>query len=335
MTKYFNIIPNFVTEIKQWSVRVKQSCFWKFQSQPAFIDFQNQNIKRLNEQLDHIVDFHSTLLDTNIIIGELNCEICKSPMIKQAKESSHLGYHWRCLACDHTQSSTAKSIFTGTRVTPDAGIRIIYYFAWDKTIDETVHETKLNHKTVQAMFSELRAALSSIMMIQNRSHQISGPGRHVQIDETFVSKRKYNVGRMCSSYWVVGGICEETNEIFMEWTFCRDSVVMKYIIKEHVGPGTIIATDGWRAYNIIDKDALLSSQYTHRTVNHKYEFVAKDGTHTQKIERLWGEFKQWKRRHRGFYLKNIDYYLQEFLWRRRVKILHLDPFEELKAIINR
>jgi transposase-like protein len=152
MTKNFNMIPNFVTEIKQWSIRVKQSCFWKFQSQTAFIDFQKQNIRKLNEQLDHIGEDSSALIDSNIIISDLTCEKCHTPMIKQAQKSSRLGYHWRCLSCNGTKPSTTNSVFARTRVAPDAGMRIIYYFAMNKRINETVHETEINHKTVENLF---------------------------------------------------------------------------------------------------------------------------------------------------------------------------------------
>jgi hypothetical protein len=194
----------------------------------------------------------------------------------------------------------------------------------DKTIEETARETEINPKTIGNIFLQLKLAIYLHMIIQNRSHKIGGPGKNVEIDETFVSKRKYNVGRMCSSYWVVGGICDETNEMVIAWTFCRDSTVMKTRILEHIAPGTTIATYGWKAYNVIDTDDELRDQYNHKTVNHKHEFVASDGTHTQKIERLWGEFKQWKRRRRGFQLQDLDYYIQEFLWRREIQTAKKD-----------
>jgi hypothetical protein len=334
-TESFSKIPNCTNELKHWNVKVKKSFIWKFQGEAKILDIRNQNILKLNEQLNHIDDFSKTLVDSHIIQEALKCEKCNKPMIKQAKEASYLGYHWRCSSCNHTQSSTTDSVFTSTHISPDAGIRIIYYFAMDKTIEETVHETEITHTIVEHFFSELRCSIFLHMMLKNLSHTIGGPGKHVQIDETFISKRKYNVGRMCTSYWVIGGICEETNEMFMRYTIRRDSVVMKTLILEHVTPGTHIATDGWKAYNIIENDPALRDQYTHSTVNHKHEFVANDGTNTQQIERLWREFKQWKRRRRGFYHKDLDYYIQEFLWRREIKIMNKDPFEEINIILRR
>jgi hypothetical protein len=56
---------------------------------------------------------------------------------------------------------------------------------------------------------------------------------------------------------------------------------------------------------------------------------------SQKIERLWGEFKQWKRQRRGFYLSDLDYYIQEFLWRREIKIRNKNPFEEIQSVLKR
>jgi hypothetical protein len=49
------------------------------------------------------------------------------------------------------------------------------------------------------------------------------------------------------------------------------------------------------------------------------EFVnPEDGTNTQKIERLWLELKEMKRKRRGFKIQGLNDYVQEFIWRRNV-----------------
>lgn len=50
-------------------------------------------------------------------------------------------------------------------------------------------------------------------------------------------------------------------------------------IQKHCLPGSMIHTDGWPAYC-----GLKSLGFDHAHVNHKAEFVAPDGTHTQRIE---------------------------------------------------
>jgi hypothetical protein len=102
LTENFTIIGNFSSEIKQWSIRAKKSASGNLQPGTSVLDFQNQNIRKLNQQLDHIDNPLSTLHDSNIIRDELKCEKCQMLMIQQAKQSSYLGYHWRCLSCGHT-----------------------------------------------------------------------------------------------------------------------------------------------------------------------------------------------------------------------------------------
>jgi hypothetical protein len=78
---------------------------------------------------------------------------------------------------------------------------------------------------------------------------------------------------------------------------------------------SIIKTDCWKGYNWLDT----TSDYTHKTVNHKLQFVnPNDGTNTQKIERLWLEVKEMKRKRRGFSIDHLDEYVAEFIWRHNV-----------------
>ena len=57
--------------------------------------------------------------------------------------------------------------------------------------------------------------------------------------------------------------------------------------------GSIIISDKWKAYN-----KLSSLGYTHKTVNHSENFVDPEdpSVHTQNIERLWRDMKEWMKR---------------------------------------
>ena len=62
-------------------------------------------------------------------------------------------------------------------------------------------------------------------------------------------------------------------------------------------PGSIIHTDGWKAYNNIPT---LSGGYTHMVVNHSKNFVNPlTGAHTQNVERMWREVKRIRRMYEG------------------------------------
>uniref|UniRef100_A0A182IV94 ISXO2-like transposase domain-containing protein n=1 Tax=Anopheles atroparvus TaxID=41427 RepID=A0A182IV94_ANOAO len=105
--------------------------------------------------------------------------------------------------------------------------------------------------------------------------KIGGPGSVVEIDETKVTKRKANTGRVSESHkdWLVGGICRQTGEVFLERTPVRSGPVLMAIAMRHVEPGTLIITDCWRGYN-----GLRDSPFRHATVNHRCSI------NTQRVE---------------------------------------------------
>jgi transposase len=159
--------------------------------------------------------------------------------------------------------------------------------------------------------------------------KIGGDGDAVQVDETHVSKRKYNEGRSLCHFWIVGGISEKTNRIFMTSTIQRTQPILKAYIEEYIEPKTIIKTDCWKGYNWLDK----SADYSHKTLNHKKNFKdPKDGTHTNKIERLWFELKEMKRRRRGFKIDHLEDYIQEFIWRRNILSKSENKFFEVLSL---
>lgn len=157
---------------------------------------------------------------------------------------------------------------------------------------------------------------------------IGGPNCTVEIDESRVTKRKYNRGRTSTNnqVWVVGGICRETKEFFIERVERRDKDTLHPIIVRNVAEQSRIMTDCWRAYY-----GLINQGFTHGTVNHSEYFVSPiDSTvHTQSVENLWRWMKSFlttKGTHRG----DLVGYLAEFQTVCKSK----EPFLEILNMIK-
>ena len=88
------------------------------------------------------------------------------------------------------------------------------------------------------------------LILDEQSSKIGGKDVVVQIDETAISKRKYNVGRILQNqqYWMIRGIDEEGN-CFLKISRYRNRNVLEQIICDNVEEGSIIWTDGWGGYN--------------------------------------------------------------------------------------
>ncbi|CAF1096510.1 unnamed protein product [Brachionus calyciflorus] len=113
--------------------------------------------------------------------------------------------------------------------------------------------------------------------LYDRDGKIGGPGHVVEIDESKVGKRKYNVGRIIEGSWILGMIDLGTNEnpnaegeFILE--ICpgnsRDGETLLALINKHVAKGSTIITDCWKSYNGLENDG-----FEHLRVNHNYNFV--------------------------------------------------------------
>nr|CDJ82544.1 Hypothetical protein CBG18604 [Haemonchus contortus] len=126
----------------------------------------------------------------------------------------------------------------------------------------------------------------------NNAVQVGGPNTIVQIDETNIVRRKYNVGHVVRKDWLVGGVQDGAKLVFIEIVENRDAAILERIIQQHVAPGGSIPTDMWSGYN-----DLSNLGYTHEMVNHSVNFVdPATGVHTQRIEGLWSILKDRIRR---------------------------------------
>lgn len=145
--------------------------------------------------------------------------------------------------------------------------------------------------------------------------KIGGPGIVVEIDETVISKRKYNRGRLVSNQqWFFGGVERGSGRCFLHPVERRDANTLLPLIQQYILPGSIIISDMWAAYGRIDQ---LPELYTHYTVNHSENFVDPEtGAHTQTIEGTWCHFKRRHKKEMGTARSLLVSYLFLFIWRR-------------------
>lgn len=120
--------------------------------------------------------------------------------------------------------------------------------------------------------------------------KIGGPGSVIEIDETVITKRKYNRGRLVAAQqWYFGGIERGSGRCFIEAVEHRNAETLLPILQKYVLPGSVIISDLWRAYFRIEE---LPYGYRHFTVNHSENFVDPlTGACTNTIESTWQKFK--------------------------------------------
>ncbi|CAF0967540.1 unnamed protein product [Brachionus calyciflorus] len=139
--------------------------------------------------------------------------------------------------------------------------------------------------------------MESLDNLYNTVGKIGGPGHVVEIDESKIGKRKYNVGRMVEGSWILGmidlGTEEAPNPIGdFRLEICsnnsRDGQTLLALINKHFEKGSTIITDCWKGYNGLEENG-----FEHLTVNHNYNFVDPNTfAHTKTVEANWRPLKK-------------------------------------------
>lgn len=141
----------------------------------------------------------------------------------------------------------------------------------------------------------------------NNPRTIGGPGIEIEIDETSITKRKYNVGRFPGHQrqWMFGGIERGSGLGFVKLVDTRDAATLLPIIQEFIRSGSIIHSDLRRAYGGI---TVLPQGYQHLTENYQMNFVdPTTGAYTQNVESQWTRFKKLIKKSYGLNIATNDY----------------------------
>ena len=132
----------------------------------------------------------------------------------------------------------------------------------------------------------------------------------VEVDESyFGGRRKGKRGRGAGGKVPVFGILKRGGRVYTKVIPDTRSTTLMRIIEDKIVPDSIVYTDSYRSYNVLDV-----SDFHHVRVNHSYLF-AKGRNHINGIENFWNQAKRHLRKFNGVPKEHFELYLKECEWR--------------------
>ena len=135
-------------------------------------------------------------------------------------------------------------------------------------------------------------------------------GGEIEVDESyFGGARKGQRGRGAAGKTPVFGLLKRGGRVFTKIIPDASSATLLPIIERKVIPDSIVYSDSWRGYNVLDV-----SDFKHFRINHSQLFADKHN-HINGIENFWNQAKRHMRKFNGIPKASLGLFLKECEWR--------------------
>jgi hypothetical protein len=233
------------------------------------------------------------------------CKKCKSTKFYQLNGKRNRVL--QCVVCRKQESLTSNTIFQGTRTPLLKWFWAFYYVTQHKKGISSVQLGKnigVSDMTAWLILMKIRKSMQENPV----KYQIGGENKTVQADEI-------EIGGKCSDKQKVLCLLELDEEHkIRRFRFSplkdKTSRIIQLNLEPMVAKGSIIKTDGNKAYNFLEKSMNFTwDKLSHWEENHEHK-------HVKELNIVIGNFKNW---YRGIFShydkKNAAYYLNEFAYR--------------------
>ena len=195
--------------------------------------------------------------------------------------------------------------------------RLIEHFVSGTTARTAAKLINVNKTTAAFYFHRLREIIA--LEIQNEA-LLSG---EFEVDESyFGGKRKGKRGRGASGKVPVFGILKRGGKVYTQIIPDAKSKTLMPIIRNKIQPDSIVYSDCWRGYNVLDV-----SEFKHYRINHSKLFANKHN-HINGIENFWNQAKRHMRKFNGIPAEHFSLFLKECEWR----FNNSDPVKQLAQL---
>ena len=206
-----------------------------------------------------------------------------------------------------------------SRLSPYKQDRLIEYFVSGSTALTAASLCGVNRKTAAYFFLRLREIIALELDVESEAMF----GGEIEVDESyFGGKRKGKRGRGAAGKIPVFGLLKRGGRVYAKIIPDASSATLMPIIERKVIPDSIVYSDCWKGYNVLDV-----SDFKHFRINHSKLF-ADDENHINGIENFWSQAKRHMRKFNGVPKAQFGLYLKECEWR----FNNSDPSNQLAQI---
>ena len=185
-------------------------------------------------------------------------------------------------------------------------VELIKYFCAGATARSAAELSGINRNTAILFFHKLR----EVIFAELAALEPGLMGGEIEVDESyFGGHRKGKRGRGAAGKVPVFGLLKRKGYVHAIVIPNASSQTLFPIIKEKVIPHSIVYTDSFGAYDVLDV-----SEFRHLRINHSERF-ADDANHINGIENFWSQAKRHLRRYNGIPKEHFHLFLKECEWR--------------------
>ena len=193
-----------------------------------------------------------------------------------------------------------------SRLSLSIQIELIKYFCAGVTARSAAELSGVNRNTAILFIHKLRETIHE-EIISGETTQMSG---EIELDESyFGGRRKGKRGRGAGGKVPVFGLLKRDGYVHAMIIPNAVSATLVPIIREKIKPHSVVYTDSFRAYDVLDV-----SEFHHYRINHSKLFAEKNN-HINGIENFWNQSKRHLRRYNGIPREHFHLFLKECEWR--------------------
>ncbi len=197
-------------------------------------------------------------------------------------------------------------------------LRLLEFFVLEVTARSAANLLGLQANTAALFYRKVRELIA-----EQAAADEDLLGGEVEVDESyFGGVRKGKRGRGAAGKVPVFGLLKRGGKVFVLPIPDAKAHTLMPIIRRKIKPDSIVYTDTFRSYNVLDV-----SEFKHRRINHSKHFARRQN-HINGIENFWNQAKRVLRKYNGIPRKHFLLFLKECEFR----FNHGAPAQQIKTL---